>query len=187
MSVYLIRHGQSEFNVGSPHAVDPLIFDAPLTDLGKAQANQAGREMGSIGVQQIIVSPLTRAIQTAMHIFGEDAPITVDATPREWLTCSCDVGRHPEHLAREFPMLDFGHLDDHWWHKGPVNEHDIPIEPEDVYHDRVRAFDQTLQEVDARPIAVVAHGYFLRELSGNSYANCEIFSYTPGNVFIGPE
>ena len=61
MSVYLIRHGQSEFNVGSPHEVDPLIFDAPLTDLGKAQANQARREMGSIGVQRIICSPILKA------------------------------------------------------------------------------------------------------------------------------
>ena len=39
MTVYLIRHGQSEFNAvhteGDP---DPMIFDAPLTKKGRIQA-----------------------------------------------------------------------------------------------------------------------------------------------------
>jgi glucosyl-3-phosphoglycerate phosphatase len=184
MTVYLIRHGQSEFNVGSPHAVDPMIFDAPLTDLGKSQADQAGKQMAEAGVQQVICSPLTRAIQTAIRIFGENAPITVDATHREWLTCSCDAGRPPQDLARDFPMLRFDHLDDHWWHKGPVNENNVPIEPEDVYHDRVRTFDTALQAKSERPIAVVGHGYFFRELSGRMLKNCEIHRYEPGELFL---
>lgn len=184
MSVYLIRHGQSEYNVGSPHDVDPLIFDAPLTALGKAQADGVKEHMVGIGVQQIICSPLTRAIQTALRIFGEDAPIIVDATHREWLTCSCDVGRSPTELARDFPMLGFDHIGDQWWHNGPGNENNVPIEPADVYLDRVRAFDKVLESTTNRPIAVVGHGFFFRELSDRSLTNCEVHKYEPGAVHL---
>ncbi len=179
MSVYLIRHGQSEYNVGSPHEVDPLIFDAPFTDLGKSQADQAREQLTGTEIQRVICSPLTRAIQTALRIFSDTVPIIIDSTHREWLTCSCDVGRSPEDLARDFPMLDFSHLDDHWWHKGPLNENNIPMEPEDVYHDRVRLFDKTLVGTKDRPIAVVGHGFFFRELSDRVLANCEIQPYEP--------
>ena len=42
MPIYFIRHGQSEFNaVHNEGENDPLIFDAPLTDKGRRQAEEA--------------------------------------------------------------------------------------------------------------------------------------------------
>ena len=46
MSIYLIRHAQSAFNaVYGPNKPDPMIFDAPITELGETQAKQARREV----------------------------------------------------------------------------------------------------------------------------------------------
>ncbi len=42
MPIYFVRHGQSEFNaVHNEGENDPLIFDAPLTDEGRRQAEEA--------------------------------------------------------------------------------------------------------------------------------------------------
>ncbi len=42
MPVYFIRHGQSEFNAAfTGGGIDPMIFDAPLTDMGLRQAEAA--------------------------------------------------------------------------------------------------------------------------------------------------
>ncbi len=185
MPIYLIRHGQSEFNVGAPHEKDPLIFDAPLTRLGKAQADQARKNIADLGIKHVICSPLTRAIQTALRIFDGIAPITIDATHRENLVSSCDVGRPPRELARDFSMLCFDHLDDHWWHKGPANEDQVPVEPEAVFHDRVRAFDKVLAVAAPRPVAIVGHGDFFREMIGYVMDNCEIVSYRPAGRSSG--
>ena len=38
MSIHLIRHAQSAFNaVDGPNEPDPMIFDAPITELGGSQ------------------------------------------------------------------------------------------------------------------------------------------------------
>ncbi len=182
MPIYLIRHGQSEFNAAPHHGADPMIFDAPLTDLGKSQADQVRIDIADLGIRHVISSPLTRAIQTALRIFDGIAPITIEPTHREWLTHSCDVGSPPEKLAQAFPMLGFGHLDDHWWHNGPTNENDVPVEPEQVFHDRVRDFTTVLAAAETRPVAIVGHGNFFQEMIGRMMVNCEIHAYQGDEV-----
>lgn len=57
-------------------------------------------------VQLLVVSPLTRALQTATLAFGTqpDCPVVIEALWRERLYLSSDVGRHPEELQQEFPQ-----------------------------------------------------------------------------------
>ena len=179
MPVYLIRHGQSEFNAAPHHGKDPMIFDAPLTRLGEKQAARVRKDIKSLGIRHVICSPLTRAVQTALHIFDGQAPITVEATHREWLTHSCDVGRPPGELAADFPVLAFDHLEDHWWHDGPGNENNVPLEPEAVFHARVQAFGQILAATQTRPVAIVGHGNFFQEMIGRMLDNCEIHRLQP--------
>ena len=70
MPIYLIRHGQSEFNAAHVQGCpDPMIWDAPLTALGREQARKARAEIAGLGIQQVLTTPLTRAIQTAKIIF----------------------------------------------------------------------------------------------------------------------
>lgn len=175
MSVYLIRHGQSEFNAvhkeGDP---DPMIFDARLTELGVSQANAARQMVQDLGIELVIASPLTRAIQTALHIFGEQCQLKIMPGARELLTHCCDVGRAPGALKADFPHLSFGHLEEEWWHRGPKNANGISVEPKEIFQNRIKAFAEELEAIQQRPVAVVAHANMIRELSGFDMANCEV-------------
>jgi len=73
----------------------------------------------SAALQLLIVSPLTRALDTATLAFGShhSIPSLVEPLWRERLYLSSDVGRHPEELAAEFPHYGtFQHLPAIWWH-----------------------------------------------------------------------
>lgn len=178
MPIYLIRHGQSEFNAahadGGP---DPMIFDAPLTELGRQQALAAREQAITLGIQHVICTPLTRAIQTAKIIFDGIAPIIVSAAPAEHLAHSCDMGRSPEQLATDFPDLRFDHLPPVWWHDGPKNSNGVPEEPEDLFHARIGRFRDSLPSLHPRPLAVVGHCNTFRSLAGVDMRNCEIHRY----------
>ena len=179
MTIFLIRHGQSEFNVVyETDGSDPMILDAPLTALGHAQARQAREKVANMNIKLVITSPLTRAIQTAQTIFHGIAPIRVMAGHRELVGHSCDIGRGPGQLQADFPTLSFDHLDDIWWHQGPVNETGVPIEPQDVFSARIARFREDLRALKDRPIAVVG---ILEKVSGfckSTDNTCEVRPYT---------
>lgn len=181
MPVYFIRHGQSEFNATHKDGGrDPMIFDAPLTARGRRQAEETKAIVAELGIKQVITSPLTRAIQTSLCLFENIAPITVAARHRELLVYSGDVGRPPGELQRDFPTLSFTHLPDHWWHDGPQNDDGVPVEPEDIFLQRVAAFERDLAQIEDRPLAVVGHGNLFMALMGRMMDNCEIHLYQPG-------
>lgn len=179
MSIYLIRHGQSEFNAA--HALDPLndpmIFDAPLTELGVEQAKAVREQVVDYRIKHVIASPLIRAIQTAMLIFGDDHPITINPHMRENLLSSCDVGSHPSTLQERFNHLSFEHLPDHWWHGDPSSGQRIQVEPEETFEARALQFRTWLDQWDDEPVAVVGHGTFFTKLAGFHMQNCEIHKY----------
>jgi broad specificity phosphatase PhoE len=57
-------------------------------------------------LQLLVVSPLTRALQTATLAFGQQpgCPVLVEPLWRERLYLSSDVGRPGQQLAQEFPQ-----------------------------------------------------------------------------------
>lgn len=179
MTIFLIRHGQSEFNVVyEANGSDPMIRDAPLTGLGQTQARQLREQIAGLNIQRVITSPLTRAIQTAIGVFDGIAPISVLAGHHERVEHSCDIGRPPGQLQADFPSLSFGHLDDIWWHQGPTNENGIPIEPLDVFSARITRFRTSLSALKDHPVAIIGHGETFKELAGFDMANCELRQYT---------
>ena len=112
MTIYLIRHAQSAFNaVHDPNKPDPMIFDAPITELGENQARLARKEIKKFTIRSVIVSPFTRTIQTAQLIFENSLPFEINAEVREQLVNSCDVGSTPRELSENFPHLNFDDLD----------------------------------------------------------------------------
>ncbi|KAK0455267.1 histidine phosphatase superfamily [Desarmillaria tabescens] len=72
----LVRHGQSESNVGQ-HSAN--IHD-PLTPLGRNQAEQLGKELSSTHIDHLISSPYLRAMDTARSI-GENNTERPDLKP----------------------------------------------------------------------------------------------------------
>jgi glucosyl-3-phosphoglycerate phosphatase len=176
-ALYLVRHGQSVFNAYyAEHQRDPLIRDAPLSELGRRQVAAARVTVARLPRPDVVISsPLTRAIDTGLGLFGPlGVPVEVSALLRERVEHSCDVGRSPRALAEQFPGLDFGHLDDPWWHAEGADEHGVAVEPEDAVLRRVEYFRRWVMRRPERTVAVVGHGTFFRHLSGRSFANCEI-------------
>lgn len=182
-SVLLIRHGESTFNAAyRATGVDPLHLDARLTETGLAQVAEAREQLRGVPVDLVVVSPLTRALQTALGIFADhpSAPtLLVEALHREHGFSSCDVGRAPALLAAEYPSLRFDHLPETWWeddaHCAEPDERGIRVEPIEACHARVERFRAWL---GARPecvIAVVGHGTFFHHLTGGRWLdNCEV-------------
>lgn len=77
-SVYFVRHGESEWNVLNKICGST---DVPLTDVGREQAAETGREILRQGIQAdlILCSPLIRAAETAQLISSVTGiPVRVD-------------------------------------------------------------------------------------------------------------
>jgi broad specificity phosphatase PhoE len=178
-TVHCIRHGQSTFNAHfAETGIDPMHPDAPLTELGRRQAAERAVELRQYPYQLVVTSPLTRAIQTTMALFGDHPaapPVHVECLHREMLASSCDVGRAPSFLAQDFPHLSFGHLDEIWWHnEGEPGEGGFVIEPQGVQEERVRQFRSWLVRRPESLIAVVGHGTFFQYMTGRHLQNCEL-------------
>ena len=178
MSIYLIRHAQSAFNaVDGPNEPDPMIFDAPITELGETQAKRARLKVEKFNIKNVIVSPFTRTLQTAQLIFGNKLPFQINAEVREQLVNSCDVGSPPQKLAEDFPHLNFNHLDECWWHEGEKDYRGISVEPEEVLMERADRFVDYMKREGTQSTAIVSHGNFIRALTGIKPQNCEIIQF----------
>ena len=154
-----------------------MIFDAPITELGKTQAEQARREVEKLDIQNVIVSPFTRTLQTAQLIFGNSFPFQINAVVREQLVNSCDVGSPPYKLAKDFPHLNFNHLDECWWHEGEKDYRGISVEPEEVLMERADRFVDYMKRKGIHSTAIVSHGNFIRALTGIKPQNCEVIQF----------
>ena len=117
---FLARHGQSE---GNAQGIMTGSCESPLTELGKQQAAELGRQMAEKGITRILVSPLPRARQTAeiarqhMGAAAADIPIEtvedlheidvadeligksiadiLEGQPDSWERCFAGVSKHP--------------------------------------------------------------------------------------------
>ncbi len=182
MSIYFIRHAQSKFNAAyQPGDPDPLIFDAPLSPLGEVQAIGTRKHIKDLDINKLIVSPLTRTLQTATLIFKNAYPVAINATIREQLSFSGDVGRAPHELTRDYPHLDFDHLEEHWWHEGKNNQHGYAVEPHSSLQQRADQFAAFLTASNTRSTAIVTHGNFIHTITGIQPENCEIIKFDPIN------
>jgi broad specificity phosphatase PhoE len=162
----LLRHGQSEFNLhfGATRR-DPGITDPRLTELGHAQAEQAAQHLAQEGIERIIVSPYTRALQTVRPIVERlRVPLVVDPIVRERYAFACDIGSPRAALERDWPAHDFSAIEEVWW---PDLE-----EPEASVLDRAARFRNELATRDDwANTLVVSHWGFILSLTGQSVAN----------------
>ena len=164
----LLRHGQSLFNLHfTATRRDPGIRDAPLTPLGHEQAEQAAESLAREPIRRIIVSPYTRALQTAAPIARRLAvPVIVSPLVRERFAFACDIGTPASELARAWPAQDFSTLDEIWW---PAME-----ETRDSIAGRAARFRAEIAALpDWREVLVVAHWGFILTLTGESVPNGE--------------
>ncbi len=162
----LLRHGQSEFNLHfTATRRDPGIVDPRLTELGHIQANEAARALSDQGIERIIVSPYTRALQTAGPVASAlGVPVIVNPIVRERFAFACDIGSPRRDLERDWPQHDFSRIEDVWW---PRQE-----EPEASIVDRAAQFrSEIAARHDWASTLVVSHWGFILSMTGQSVTN----------------
>ncbi|MBQ9250483.1 MAG: histidine phosphatase family protein [Oscillospiraceae bacterium] len=104
--IYIVRHGQTEMN--HRKALQGRS-DAPLDEIGVAQAQSAAEKLKDIRFDRVYTSPLIRAIQTARIIAPYAEPvienrlIEMDYGPYE----GCDLTKLPPEIITFFS--DFVH------------------------------------------------------------------------------
>ena len=156
MSVlYLVRHGQSEWNrIGRIQGRS----ESPLTELGRQQAAALGRMLGSIlpdpGID-IVASPLSRAFETATIIAGELGRAAGDVRTDDRIN-DFDVGvlaGYPgwDAVASDYPDLARLRLEDPIHFQPPGGESGADVLA------RARAFLAARQAAE-RDVLVVCHG-----------------------------
>ena len=98
MLIYLMRHGQTDWNLEKRLQGD---VDIPLNENGRALTRRAAEGMKDIPFDLILTSPLSRARETAAIIAGDrDIPIRVTEGLREMCFGVCE-GK----TAREHPLI----------------------------------------------------------------------------------
>ncbi|KAE9117032.1 hypothetical protein PF005_g9232 [Phytophthora fragariae] len=133
-AVYLVRHAEGTHNAAdkqfgterweSELAFSDKYLDADLTPFGVSDAQSKGPvslkaelDKGMPPIERIVVSPLSRAIQTAQNFFAKDqapaAPFKSMESCREILGChTCDKRRSVSELKLKFPDVDFSAIKD---------------------------------------------------------------------------
>jgi glucosyl-3-phosphoglycerate phosphatase len=175
--MFLLRHGQSYFNLHfSETRIDPGIEDPELTPLGAEQAAAAAAQLAGTALTRIVVSPYTRALQTAEPILRDHrVPVEIMQEVRERTAYVCDIGSPPHLLAARFPDHDFAHLPVHWWHES-IETSEETIARANAFRAKMAARD------DSATTLLISHWAFILALTGRSIENGEILRYDPRNA-----
>jgi len=153
--LYLIRHGETEQNktgilMGST--------DTPLNDHGRLQAASLRERINALEVDTIFSSPLSRAVETATLVFGEQVPIITDSSLQEFHFGEWE-GMHFSQIATQYPDIWQMWLTD--W--------------EPAFKQRVISFAaEVVNQHPGQRVAMVSHGGCIRSLLAHFF--CESVS-----------
>lgn len=152
LNVLIARHGQSEWNALGKWQGQA---DPPLSDLGRAQARGAARQIGMFDA--IVSSDLDRALTTAM-IIAEGigvGPVLVEPAFRERRAGEYE-GLTRDEIEERYP----GALDARRWPPGWEPDHEV--------HERVTVgLDRVIADIGTGDVLVVAHGGVIYSLEGH--------------------
>jgi len=169
--VHFIRHGEARHNVASKHAAKDMktvllewkFLDSGLTQKGKAQASNIKYALlETPHPELVVVSPLTRALQTATEIY-HDFPqanyLVLEDVREHFGQLPCDKRRSTKVLQEEFPHFDFSTLceSDTLWREQRESGEELRQRVE-------RALSYILHIRPEKCIAVVTHNGFLKTL-----------------------
>lgn len=171
----VLRHGESEFNRHfSATRIDPGIHDPALTEAGIAQAERAAAALAGTPIHSIIVSPYTRALQTAVPLAERlGVPVVVRDLVRERFAFTCDIGSPRSVLEARWPMHDFSALAEIWW-PDAAESHSAAIAR--AAHFRAEMAANTRESEEC---LVVSHWGFILALTGKSVPNGQWISVDP--------
>ncbi|KAH7148318.1 histidine phosphatase superfamily [Dactylonectria macrodidyma] len=170
-AIHILRHGQALHNVqrGYPYR------DPPLTDLGIQQAKSV---QPPAEPDLILISPMTRTIQTALLVFphllnSTPAKVDVQIWPdlREGYDAICNKGVGRAALVVKFPQFDFSACPEEWEYP--------PHSPKDATAraERVRQRLKVLSNSYKNIILITHRGFVAFLVQGDRFDVCECRSY----------
>lgn len=187
-TLYLMRHGQTLFNVLK---LDQGASDAPLTNLGVAQAHAAGTHLAQIGIRpdHVFASPYERTCDTAELV---TAHLTADGSPLPY-----------ERIAglREFNFGTYEGKDSYLNPALPFGDKFVPFGGDaqrDVTDRMVATLTELMSRPDVKVALAVSHGAscanFLRACQDWSpvkyhpgIKNCSVFKFEFDEKDLAPQ
>jgi broad specificity phosphatase PhoE len=169
--LHLVRHGHSLHNelfhkIGVQAFRIPATIDSPLTQEGYLQSIELGQSwQKKKEIELVLVSPLTRTLETCMNIFGDtEIPIISQEFLREYPIGedTCNKRSSLSLLKNRFPKIDF-QLDvdrDTLW-KEDYKENMIELEQ------RLEKMITYLQRRPEKNIAIIGHSSFFGQFKDN--------------------
>jgi len=183
-TIHFVRHAQATHNKafldhGRVAYKDPAFHDARLTDFGEEQCAELRPSVCKIAreIQLVLVSPCTRATQTALLSF-QDLP--ADGSVK-WIALEClreKSGQHPcdgrravSVLKKEFPKINYDFMEDDMDVYGEETLGLEKRETDEMIIARAHKFFEWLKDRPETNIAVVTHSAFL-SLLFNKVVRC---------------
>ena len=166
INLFAIRHGEATHNVlfkevGMSTFFDENYYDTELTQNGFNQAQELGNKWTDKNkMNLVIVSPLSRTLQTAVNIFKNmNVKIIALDCLKEYPQGlhTCNKRKNKSDLINLFPTIDFTNLDsneDLMWS-------DTESETIDELLQRMNKMFDFIEKTDYKNIALVGHNSFI--------------------------
>ncbi|MEU4197656.1 histidine phosphatase family protein [Kribbella sp. NPDC026611] len=178
--IYLVRHGEPDYEPIDSRGLPGMAADsAPLTALGRKQAEELADLLGGIRATYLVSSPLTRALHSAAIIGHRLAlGVRVDYDLRDWL---------PDQTGRWRSVTDVRAAKDELetydgeWPEGIQR----PWEPLSQVRERAQAALARHAASTDGPVLAVTHAMVIRALTGEqatAHGAHEYYRYDPNSV-----
>ena len=188
MNIYCIRHGYSKHNqlyklYGEEGFIMDESYNSRLIQSGINQAYQLKNTIDSLlnlnNIDAVLVSPLTRTLETANIIFSDkNIPIIANEYLMEYPSGlhKCNKRNTKTNLINEFPNIDFSHL---------TSEMDLLWKPKifeslETLYDRIDKLKLWLKNKNYNTIVIVGHTSHLSHFIYHKYMDlkhCQLYHY----------
>ena len=182
--VHFIRHAEGTHNLNEEQSKLPLHFDATLTPRGLQQCKALAQSTVKLNVDVVLVSPLTRCLETARisfpHLYDNNnntddddgIPFIAHEEWRETVNFLCDSRRTKQTLIERYPRVNFDgiihDIDPIWQHYeekfGCYQTHTTKRESDDAtaLYKRSQSAWNILLSRREKNVALVGHSAFFR-------------------------
>mmetsp|Transcript_33055 Transcript_33055/g.69566 ORF Transcript_33055/g.69566 Transcript_33055/m.69566 type:complete len:282 (+) Transcript_33055:21-866(+) len=193
--VHLVRHAEGTHNLNEAESKLPPHFDANLTPRGVEQCGQLAKHTKTLDVGAVMVSPMTRCLETARlsfpHLYetsssssnNDDVPFIAHEEWRETVNFLCDSRRPKQILQQNYPRVSFDRVShDHdpiWSHYetvfGSYDTHTSKRESDDAIslYNRAHSAWKVLLSRPEKHLALVGHSAFFMHMFTPLFAELE--------------
>lgn len=172
MKIYIVRHGQTESNVGNKLLG---VTDEDINSIGKLQAKKAKETLCDVKIDICFAPPLKRTKHTASIICEDNVPIVIDERLIERGFGTLEGGSYNGKYTRDF------------WNFY-LNKKEYDVEPLQDLFSRTKEFlDYLKKNYIDKNVLIVSHAATIRAIHFNIIGfdkDTNMLSFIPDNVQI---